>query len=158
MRAAVTSGAPRPGDLQRKDGRSLAGREADNRPNHRGKVLSRSLRWTSLIWKPSAAIASRPMWSCIALVQALILIAMSIATAQPISLLVSQARDSFLPVAPAFIRSATEVPSPKTVQPNPLLKTHRFCARPRKSSSTTMALSCAWQAFTARADRFYYAV
>jgi len=58
------------------------------------------------------------MWSCIALVQALILISMSIATAQPISLLVSQARDSFLLVAPAFIRSATEVPSPKTVQPN----------------------------------------
>jgi len=26
---------------------------------------------------------------------------------------------------PAFIRIATEVPSPKTVQPNPLLKTHR---------------------------------
>src|SRR5438105_13119157 len=100
------SGAPRPGYLRRKDGRSLAGREADNGLNHQWKVLSRSLRWTSQIWKPSAAIASRPMWSCIALVQALILIAMPIATAQPISLLVSQARDAFSPVPPAFIVSA----------------------------------------------------
>src|SRR5205807_10028521 len=90
--------------LQREDGRSLAGREADNRPNHPGKALSRSLRSTSPIWKPSVAIASRPMWSCIALVPALILIFMSIATAQLISLLVSQARDLFLPVAAGFIR------------------------------------------------------
>src|SRR5437763_15833406 len=152
------SGAPRPGYLRRNDGKPLAGRKADKRPNYQEKAQSRSLRWTSLIWKPSAAIASRPMWLCITLVQARILIAMSIETAQPISLLVSQARDSFLLVAPAFIRSATVVPSPKTVQPNPLLKTHRLCAGPRQSSSTTMALSCAWQAFTARADRFYYAV
>jgi len=42
-------------------------------------------------------------------------------------------------------------------QPSPVPKTHKFWARPRRSSSPTTALSCGWQAFTGPADRFCFA-